>query len=53
LAADKAKLDKLDFLPRDREIEQLGHEDWSSEAGFSRLAWQCILTKHWEFLADV
>ena len=51
--ADEAKLDKLNFLPGDREIEQLGHEDWSGKAGFSRLAWQRILVKHREFLADV
>jgi hypothetical protein len=55
LAADEAKLDKLDFLPGDREIKRLGREDRNgeAEAEFSRLAWQHVLTKHREFLTDV
>jgi hypothetical protein len=50
---DEARLVKLKFHPGDRRIEKLGREDWQGYAGFSKLAWEDVVTKHKLFLRDV
>ncbi|KAF8165967.1 hypothetical protein B0H34DRAFT_780604 [Crassisporium funariophilum] len=52
-ADDEARLAKLKFQPGDRRIEKLGREDWQGYAGFSKLAWDDVVTKHKVFLCDV
>ena len=46
-------MDNLEFIPGDRGIEKLDREDWQGDAGFTKLAWDRVLRKHKEFLADV
>jgi hypothetical protein len=50
---DQERLAKLKFHPGDRRIDKLGREDWQGYAGFSKLAWDDVITKHRVFLRDV
>jgi hypothetical protein len=52
-AADEEKLNTLEFIPGEREIEALGREDWQEVAKFSKLGWGRFLAKHKQFMADV
>ena len=51
--SDKEQLRKLRFSPGDRRVEKLEREDWHSDAGFSKLAWEDFLAKHQTFLRDM
>ncbi|PBK87601.1 hypothetical protein ARMGADRAFT_1085272 [Armillaria gallica] len=50
---DKQHLTKLKFQPGDCCLEHLGHDDWQSFAGFSKLPWDDFLSKHKHFIQDV
>lgn len=50
--ADRECLDKLKYCPGDA-LEKLDREDWQGEAGFSKLAWCCMLEVHRTFMRDV
>jgi hypothetical protein len=50
---DKAGLVKLKFLPGDRRVTRLEHEDWHGHVGFSWLSWDDFLQKHKQFILDV
>jgi hypothetical protein len=50
---DQEHLAKLKFHPGDRQIDKLGRENWQGYAGFSKLAWDDVITKHRVFLRDV
>jgi hypothetical protein len=52
-AADEEKLNTLEFVPGEREIETLGREDWQEVAKFSKLGWGRFHTKHKQFIADM
>ncbi|KAJ6533534.1 hypothetical protein B0H19DRAFT_1080951 [Mycena capillaripes] len=47
------RLQKLEYEPGDSGIKSLGREDWQNFAGFSKLAWDKVLSKHKQFCADI
>ncbi|KAF8170166.1 hypothetical protein K438DRAFT_1773779 [Mycena galopus ATCC 62051] len=47
------KLEKLEYEPGDGEILTLGRDDWQQVVGFSKLAWDKVLSKHKQFVKDV
>lgn len=46
------RLQKLEYEPGDKGITSLGRDEWQQFAGFSRLAWEKVLTKHKQFMKD-
>ncbi|KAF8215719.1 hypothetical protein K438DRAFT_2105279 [Mycena galopus ATCC 62051] len=46
------KLEKLEYEPGDGGILTLGRDDWQQVAGFSKLAWDKVLSKHKQFVKD-
>jgi hypothetical protein len=51
-AADKAKLDVIEYKPGNRVVESLADADWQS-AGFSVLGWHSFITAHRRFCKAV
>ncbi|KAI0309053.1 hypothetical protein OF83DRAFT_1159484 [Amylostereum chailletii] len=51
--SDHIKLQKLEVIPGEHEVEELKSQDWSDKAGFSTLGWGRFLEKHREFCKDV
>ncbi|KAF8172964.1 hypothetical protein K438DRAFT_2023594 [Mycena galopus ATCC 62051] len=47
------KLEKLEYEPGNGGILTLGRDDWQQVAGFSKLAWDKVLSKHKQFVKDV
>ncbi|KAF8209767.1 hypothetical protein K438DRAFT_1959998 [Mycena galopus ATCC 62051] len=47
------KLEKLEYEPGDGGIITLGWDDWQQVAGFSKLAWDKVLSKHKQFVKDI
>lgn len=47
------RLQKLEYEPGDGGIKTLGRDDWQNFAGFSKLAWDKVLSKHKQFLLDI
>ncbi|KAJ7474624.1 hypothetical protein B0H11DRAFT_2429030 [Mycena galericulata] len=47
------RLQKLEYEPGDSGITKLERADWQEYAGFSKLAWEKVLSTHRRFLADV
>jgi hypothetical protein len=47
------RLQKLEYEPGDHEIVGLGRDDWQEFAGFSKLAWNKVLSTHKQFLTDI
>ncbi|KAJ7854411.1 hypothetical protein B0H14DRAFT_2579866 [Mycena olivaceomarginata] len=47
------RLQKLEYEPGDHEIVGLGRDDWQEFAGFSKLAWNKVLSTHNQFLTDI
>ncbi|CAA7264084.1 unnamed protein product [Cyclocybe aegerita] len=50
---DQCRLAVLQYQPGDRHIEKLEHKDWQGHAGFSKLAWEDVLSKHKVFVRDI
>jgi hypothetical protein len=47
-------LKRLDILPGDvKGIASLEREDWSGEAGFSKLGWDRFKDLHIQFMQDI
>ncbi|KAF7371778.1 hypothetical protein MVEN_00034400 [Mycena venus] len=46
------RLQKLEYEPGDKGITSLGRDEWQQFAGFSKLAWDKVLTKHKELMKD-
>jgi len=48
------KLKRLDIIPGDvKGIASLERQDWSGEAGFLKLGWDCFQDLHVRFMKDV
>ncbi|KAJ7018013.1 hypothetical protein C8F04DRAFT_1243593 [Mycena alexandri] len=47
------RLEKLEYEPGDKGIKSLTREEWQTFAGFGKLAWNKVLSKHQQFLDDV
>ncbi|KAJ7751587.1 hypothetical protein B0H16DRAFT_1839872 [Mycena metata] len=45
-------LEKLGYKPGDKGIVTLEREDWNGVAGFGKLTWDKVLTKHHQLLKD-
>ncbi|KIM83336.1 hypothetical protein PILCRDRAFT_88172 [Piloderma croceum F 1598] len=50
---DEAKLEKLKYMPGDKNVEKLKCEDWQGFAGFAKLGWDKIVGHHRQFVHDV
>jgi len=50
---DEAKLEKLKYTPRDKNIEKLSHKDWQGFGGFGKPGWDKVVTYHKQFVWDM
>jgi hypothetical protein len=50
---DEAKLEKLEYMPGDKNVEKLKREDWQGFAGFAKLGWDKIVGHYRRFVQDV